>query len=87
MHTGRGRIKQAFRGGSWRSGAPGWRLDFTYDYDEDAIVALKRLIPPDGREWNPEPEVRLWWISEVFEEEILMLFPDFEAYLRQPQLF
>jgi hypothetical protein len=61
---------------------PGWRIAF--DYDEDDIESLKHDVPPSHRRWYPEDKE--WWVSVEYEDVIVSLFRDFEAYLRQPNL-
>lgn len=61
----------------------GWRIAF--EYNAEKVEALKVAIPHIHRSWNPE--VKEWWINAVYEEQILKLFPDFEAFLNQPRLF
>lgn len=76
-------LTEAYPGGSWRDGRAGWRFRFTFDLD--IIQSLKRQVPPQCREWHED--TREWWVAQEYEEELLALFPAFEAYLRQPQLF
>ena len=77
-----GHLTAAWRAGS-TDGRPGWR--FQFGYDEVAIEELKRTIPAARREWNPEGG--WWWVEQSREQELLELFPAFEAYMRQGALF
>ena len=76
----------AWRGGSHR-GRPGWRLQFPYN--EESIDALKAAIPAPDREWHESHTAaeRYWWVAEEHQEQLPVLFPWFEAHLRQASLF
>lgn len=74
------RLRGAFRAGF--KDRAGWRLALTYD--ADGVEKFKKAIPHTHRAWFPE--AKEWWVSRAFEEEVLAMFPEFEAFLRQPAL-
>lgn len=75
-------LKTAYRSGDVH-GRPGWRIGF--EFDPEKIEALKRAVPYTERSWS-ESE-KLWWVSIEYEDEVLRLFPAFEAYQKQQSMF
>lgn len=81
LSTYTARLRQAHRGGD-ANGRPGWWIGFSYD--EIAIKRLKDAVPSDRRAWDGES--KCWWVALEYEAQILVLFPEFDAYLKQGQL-
>ncbi len=75
------RFQIAYRG-KWE-GRAGWFVAFAYD--AETVEALKRAIPHVDRAWDAENKI--WWVSKDYEEDILRMFPGFEAHLKQPSMF
>ena len=62
---------------------PGWTLKWSLEPDK--LEEFKRRVPWSHRSWSqPKGE---WWVSADYEDVVLDLWPDFRAYLDQPQLF
>lgn len=76
------RLTAAWRAGN-SEGLAGWR--FQFEFDQDAIDALKAAIPSECREWNPEE--KWWWVSIEWEGRLIKLFPGLEAYRAQVPMF
>jgi len=60
----------------------GWCLAFKYD--DQLVERLKRRIPHTSRAWLPS--AKEWWVASEYEQEVLELLPEFEAFLRQAPL-
>ena len=73
-------LRQCWRCG--HAGRPGWRLAFAYD--AGTVTALKAAVPHEYRIWDAEQGE--WWVDSVHEAAVLALFPEFEAFLKQPRL-
>lgn len=67
-----------YKGGSSK-GESGYWLGF--DYDVDFIEHLKNQIPHTHREWNKD--IKLWWVSEDYDELLQSLFGNFYALIHQ----
>ncbi len=74
-------VVKAWRGGS-HEGRPGWVVHFVYD--ERGVKRLKNLIPPEGRQWDDTAKV--WWISDDFLPEAILIAPTLEAFTAQRPL-
>ena len=55
-----------------------------FAYDAGTVTALKRAVPHEYRIWDEEN--REWWVDSKFSAAVLVLFPEFEAFLKQPRL-
>ena len=71
-------LRHAYR--KERNGRLGWALRFTFDAEQ--IEALKKAIPAYARSYSGDEE-REWWLSLEFEDELLQIFPEMDAYVRQ----
>jgi len=65
------------------NGRPGW--GFTFTFDQEQIEALKRAVPYLHRSYNDQSHE--WWVAQEYEDTVLALWPEFEAYQRQLSLF
>ena len=67
-------LTQCIRGGNgdMREG-----FIIAFEYDADAVEALKRLIPHTDREWREDDKA--WWVSKDYEVQLKHLFGNFEA--------
>jgi len=54
----------------WEGGSADWRA---------ALDELKRRVPPEAREWDPEAQV--WRVVEAFEDVLADIFPNFAGAL------
>ena len=50
-----------------------------FDYDEQIVEDLKRLIPHTERSYYPAS--KQWWISIAYEGVLNNLFGNFEAFI------
>lgn len=75
-------LKAAYRRGDGQK-RPGWAIQFAYD--PEVIEALKKAVPPQFRSWDDE--LKEWWVHVDYEDALLRLWPDFEAYTRQMSFF
>lgn len=67
-------LKQCIRGGdeNMREG-----FIIAFNYDKDAVEALKKLVPHTDREWRADSET--WWVSKDYEAQLNRLFSNFHA--------
>ena len=77
-----GKLTSAWRGGF--DGRSGWW--FSFEYEPDKVEKLKAAVPHTARSWDSLRKA--WWVALEYEQTILALWPEFEAYKSQlPLLF
>jgi hypothetical protein len=63
--------------------ADGFWFEFTWEGRGDewrrALDAVKKRIPPEAREYDPDAQ--LWRVVEAFEDELADIFPNFAGAL------
>lgn len=71
-------LHTCYKGGD-ADGRPGYQIGF--HYDGDTVEDLKSKVPHTHRSWNPE--AKLWWVSDDYEETLCQMFSNFFALAHQ----